>query len=76
MMRARHAYDALRETLQTMSAQILPEASITLPLLGACTTEEAMVASPEVAPRIRAAMASLARTLNTDIEQGPSFPLD
>lgn len=74
--RARHAYDALRETLLTMSARVLPEASIALPLLGACTTEEAMVASPEVAPRIRTAMASLARTLHTEIERGPSFPLD
>jgi NAD(P)H-dependent FMN reductase len=74
--RARHAHDALRETLQTMSAHILPEASITLPLLGACITEDAMLASPEVAQKIRRALESLARTLDTTVARGPSFPLD
>src|SRR5215470_19853575 len=61
--RAHHAYDALREILQTMSANILSEASITLPLLGACTTEDAMMSSLEIAPRIRGILLSLARAL-------------
>lgn len=74
--RARHAHEALREILQTMSARILSEASVTLPLLGGCVTEEAMLVSPEVAPRIRDAMASLARALDAGSTPGPSFPLD
>lgn len=74
--RARHAHEALREILQTMSARILPEASLTLPLLGGCVTEDAMVASPDVAPRIRDALGSLARSLQTRSAPGPSFPLD
>ena len=74
--RARHAHEALREILQTMSARILSEASVTLPLLGGCVTEDAMVASPEVAPRIRGAMASLVRALDAGGGPGPTFPLE
>ena len=74
--RARHAHEALREILQTMSARILSEASVTLPLLGGCVTEEEILASPDVAPRIREAMASLARALDAGSGPGPSFPLD
>jgi len=57
-------------------ARILSEASVTLPLLGGCVTEDAMVASPEVAPRIRSAMASLVRALDAGGGPGPTFPLD
>lgn len=74
--RAGHAHDALREVLRTMSAHILPEASITLPLLGTCITEDAMLSSPEVAQKIRRALESLARALDTTVARGPSFPLD
>ncbi|HYC13897.1 MAG TPA: NADPH-dependent FMN reductase [Stellaceae bacterium] len=74
--RAHHAYDGLREILQTMSADILPEASMALPLLGGCVTEEAMVSSPEIARTIRDALASLARALRPGPEPGPSFPID
>jgi chromate reductase len=74
--RAHLAHDALREVLQTMSARILAEASVTLPLLGACITEDAMVASPDVAPRIRRTLAALARALETDAGPGAAFPLD
>lgn len=74
--RARHAHDALREVLQTMSARILPEASITLPLLGTCITEDAMLSSPEVAQKIRRALESVARALDTTVASGPSFLLD
>ncbi len=73
--RARHAYDALREVLQTMSARIVLEASVTLPLLGAYITEEAMVSSSEVGPMIRGAMTSLAEALAARSEPGPNFPL-
>jgi NAD(P)H-dependent FMN reductase len=47
--RAHHADDALRETLRTMSAGLVGEASFVLPLLGARLDEDGMAASPEVA---------------------------
>jgi chromate reductase, NAD(P)H dehydrogenase (quinone) len=72
--RAQHAYGALLEILRTMSANILSEACMTLPLLG--VTEEGMVASPDIARAIRDALASLARALKAGPEPGPSFPLD
>jgi chromate reductase, NAD(P)H dehydrogenase (quinone) len=74
--RARHAYEALREILQTMSADILPDACMTLPLLGGSVTEEAIVSSPEIAPRIREGLKSLARELGARSGGAPNFPLD
>jgi chromate reductase len=74
--RARHAHDALCEILKTMSARIVPEACLSLPLLGGPVTEDAIVSSAEIAPRIRGALASLARALDQDADPGPSFPLD
>jgi len=57
--RALHADAALRETLAVMSAAIVEAASITLPLLGGEATEEAMLASPQVAGAVRRALAVL-----------------
>ena len=44
---------ALRETLQTMAAIIVEEASISIPLLGANLDESAIVATPAIAGAIR-----------------------
>jgi chromate reductase, NAD(P)H dehydrogenase (quinone) len=57
--RAHHADDALRETLKTMSADIIDPASISIPLLGAHLDEHGMVASAPVAAAIRQALAWL-----------------
>jgi NAD(P)H-dependent FMN reductase len=73
--RAKHADDALREVLRTMSAHILSEASVTLPLLGSCTTEEAMLSSAEVAKQIRSLLTALAIAVSGDGESGPAFPI-
>jgi chromate reductase, NAD(P)H dehydrogenase (quinone) len=73
--RARHAYDALREILQTMSASVVEQASIGVPLLGACITEEAMLASPAVRNAIQAALAALAAHLSGAATPGPNFRL-
>ena len=51
--RAHHADLALRETLQTMAAVIIEEASISIPLLGANLDESAIVAAPAIAGAIR-----------------------
>jgi chromate reductase len=73
--RASHADDALREVLRTMSARILSEASVTLPLLGSCTTEEAMLSSAEVALQIRSMLAALASAVSGEGDSGPAFPI-
>jgi len=73
--RARHAYDALLEVLRTMSASIVPDASITLPLLGQCTTEADMIGSQTVSMQIRNALAALYAFLKSREDAGPNFPV-
>jgi chromate reductase len=74
--RAHHADDALRETLKTMSAVIVEEASVSISLLGAHLDEEGMVAHPAVARAIRAALAALHdAVVLRHSGPGPSFPL-
>jgi chromate reductase, NAD(P)H dehydrogenase (quinone) len=73
--RAHHAFDSLLEVLRTMSATLIPEASITLPLLGECTTEEQMVGTPAIASQIRAALIALNAFVNLGSRQGRSFPV-
>jgi NAD(P)H-dependent FMN reductase len=60
--RAHHAHESLREILRTMSASLVAEACLTVPLLGACGTECGMLASPELAAEIRRALAALTRS--------------
>jgi len=57
--RATIARAALLETLATMSACIAHEACIAIPLLGSTLTEDAVVAEPEMALKLRAALRSL-----------------
>ena len=72
--RAQYAYASLHEILRTMSANILLEASITLPLLGSCVTEEEMLASLEVSRMIRGALQAIAGTVEGGSVPGPNFP--
>ena len=60
--RAHHADAALRETLRTMSARIIEEASISVPLLGSGLDEAGIVASPSYATALRAALTALGRS--------------
>jgi NAD(P)H-dependent FMN reductase len=73
--RARHAYESLQEVLKTMSATLLPEPSVSLPLLGHCTSEEEMLKSPAVSSQIEYALDALVRRLRQLGESGPSFPV-
>jgi chromate reductase len=57
--RARHADAALRETLRTMSAGLVGDASFAVPLLGAHLDEDGMARSPEVAAVAAQAIAAL-----------------
>ncbi len=59
--RAHHADDALRETLKTMSAVIVEEASVTLPLVGAGLSENEMVESEAIARAVRSVLDTLYR---------------
>ncbi len=57
--RAHQADDALRETLKTMSAVVVEQASITVPLLGAHLTDDGMVEDPTISRAIRGALEAL-----------------
>jgi|SRR5580693_8035802 chromate reductase len=57
--RAHHAHAALLETLRTMSASIVAEACVALPLLGAALDEEGIVHDPGIAGLLRGALRSL-----------------
>jgi len=70
--RAHHAYDSLLEVLETMSATLVPEASISVPLLGGCTTEDQMIGTPAIALQIRGALAALGTFLQSRTEPDPS----
>ncbi|HKJ73696.1 MAG TPA: NADPH-dependent FMN reductase [Alphaproteobacteria bacterium] len=58
--RATHAQAALRETVVTMSARLVEEACITVPILGSDLDEDAIAAHPEIRPALVAALESLA----------------
>ncbi|MEJ0006274.1 MAG: NADPH-dependent FMN reductase [Steroidobacteraceae bacterium] len=73
--RAQHAYGALREVLATMSTDIVGPASLTLPLLGTCTTERAMVGSPEVSRAITGMIEALVLHVSGQSVPAVNFPL-
>jgi NAD(P)H-dependent FMN reductase len=74
--RAHHADDALRETLKTMSAVVVEQASITIPLLGAHLTEDGMIEHPAISRTIRGALEALySFVVLHKYEQGPTFPV-
>ena len=73
--RARHAHDSLLEVLKTMSATLLCEPSVTLPLLGSCITEDEILKSPAVSSQIRYSLDALARCFRETDESGPGFPV-
>ena len=64
--RAVHADAALRLTLETMSARLVAEASITLPLLGRNLDAAGIVADRELAVPLQAALAALQRFVAAD----------
>jgi NAD(P)H-dependent FMN reductase/RimJ/RimL family protein N-acetyltransferase len=57
--RAVHAQAALRETVTMMSASIVEEASITVPLLGSHLDEDGIVSDPQMSFALRAALVVL-----------------
>ncbi len=57
--RAGHADAALRETLKTMAAEIVEDASVTIPIPGATFPEEAMLHSAPIAGALRRSLDTL-----------------
>lgn len=57
--RAVHAQASLREIVTMMSAQIVEQASITVPILGSGLSEAQIAADPEISAALRAALAAL-----------------
>lgn len=60
--RASHAHASLHETLSTMSAHVVDEASMTIPLDGTAGDGVSIAADGRLAARLRSALAALARS--------------
>jgi chromate reductase, NAD(P)H dehydrogenase (quinone) len=73
--RAHHARDSLAEILRTMSMDLVDEASVSIPLLGYCVTEDAMLASPEVGAAIARMFSAWVVRLAGNGPPDPSFTL-
>jgi chromate reductase len=63
--RATHALAALTLTLETMSAKLVGDASITLPLLGTANDEMSIVADNELAELLRTAITRFAAAIQS-----------
>jgi len=63
--RATHALAALTLTLETMSARLIKDASITLPLLGTAHDADSITADPELASLLRNALERFADAMRT-----------
>jgi chromate reductase len=74
--RAHYADQALRETLRTMSAIIVEEASTSIPLLGSQLTENGIVESPMISRAIQNLLLALHNSVVLrQYRDDPSFPL-
>jgi NAD(P)H-dependent FMN reductase len=60
-----HADDSLREILRMMSAELILDACVRIPVIGAGVAPEAIAASPRFAPAIEAALRAIAQQLST-----------
>ncbi len=70
--RATHAQAALRETLSTMSARIIDDASVTVPIIGSGLDEEGIARHPEIRMRLLAALHALVTAVRGDNQQSTS----
>lgn len=60
---ATHAQATLTEILTVMTARLIPDAALTLPLRGKKLTEAEMIAHQDIAPAIRAALLAFAQAI-------------
>jgi chromate reductase, NAD(P)H dehydrogenase (quinone) len=68
--RATHALAALTITLETMSARLVSDASITLPLLGTANDADSIAANTELAGPLRGALEVYARAIRAFEQEG------
>ena len=74
--RAMHAQASLRETVTVMSARIVEEASITVPILGSNFSEDEIVLHPDISASLLAALFSLsAAVVAARIEVTETLPI-
>jgi chromate reductase, NAD(P)H dehydrogenase (quinone) len=66
--RSHYAYDALNEVLKTMSAQIVPEASLTIPIANNRVTEAEMVVDPTISTLLTSVIVHLVRARQETLE--------
>jgi chromate reductase, NAD(P)H dehydrogenase (quinone) len=64
--RSFHAQSALRETLATMSARLIPEAFVALPLTGKMVDAADIAANPRFAAALRAALDAFVEAIRGD----------
>ena len=64
--RSFHAQSALRETLATMSARLIPEAFVALPLTGKTVDAAEIAADPRFAAALRAALDAFVEAIRGD----------
>jgi chromate reductase len=64
--RSFHAQSALRETLATMSARLIPEAFVALPLTGKMVGADDIAANPRFAAALRAALDAFVEAIRGD----------
>jgi len=74
--RARHAYDALREVLRTMSTDIIEDASRPIALLGFSDSEEAMLGDPETRRATQHILQSISEHFIGLDARGPLFSVE
>jgi chromate reductase, NAD(P)H dehydrogenase (quinone) len=66
-----HAHASLTETLTVMTAQLVAEASLTIPLGSSKTDEAAILANPTTAGLLRSAVAAFVRAIESRRPAGP-----
>jgi chromate reductase len=64
--RSFHAQSALRETLATMSARLIPEAFVAMPLTGKMVDAAEIAANPRFAAALRAALDAFVEAIRGD----------
>jgi chromate reductase len=67
--RARHADEALRETLSVMSARLIESACITIPIMGAGLTEDDVAHHSSLSVLLVGALCNIRAALKDDSEQ-------
>lgn len=73
--RAHHADAALRETLKTMSANLVEAASISIPLLGSGLDESGMVSAPHIVAALDEAFLAIQAVVDRRHDRAAEFRL-